>query len=400
MRLSRDIYVDPAKEEDENFAELADLFHHPSSEDDDALFEDYYNEDPIGVVVPMFDDPPITVEVVDQAIDEPPIDKPVVDCLIGPVNLSNSCFVDSVLVALFYDADVFVTTYILEATLKKVTKSTQLIFGDDATTDLKQRRQIQKHLQKFCDTMRMSHVRKCRRSVVPTTLTEMVTTLRQLVSSGKLSGSNFANGQQHDAAEFLAAIASVFHLQTNVNKRLIQISGTNDLLTAVPTTQVVTSTREEEAGITHHVFDWSPETTTSSCLENVSDSGILDRAYCGVDGAEYNRYLTVSKFIPSIFFIVHIDRTLRTAPQVDKTSFIVEERLMANGRYYNLMSIVLHNGQSVSHGHYTALICLKQKWHHYDDAKGYVVPVEQEHFHDIDRRYNVGNHAVLLFYSS
>ncbi len=268
-----------------------------------------------------------------------------------PSNHNNSCFIDSCLVGLFYRKCLLVEFLLIHAVLQIETCSTKFVYGNDAVTDLKQRRLVQKTLKKFIKNMRY-----------PTCdATAVVTLLRQQMSECRFS-SRFNDNQQHDASEFLSQLFEILQLDRGLNKRHIKVYATNDLLAPEPTSLVLTTSRQENIGCLFDVHAWALE---QSMLKGTTDSGILVSPLKLVDNREFFRTITMTELLPSLFFILYINRS---GNKPNRSPVTIDEHINANGQQFELHAAVLHHGDLDS-GHYTSLVKNNNgAWSLYNDS--------------------------------
>lgn len=269
-----------------------------------------------------------------------------------PQNQNNSCFLDSLLMALFYNRCIFLDFCFLNAILQSEQSSTRWIFGSDSKTDLNKRKEIQKILKNIVKSIR--HEKSNTNS--------FIATLRELISQCNFKALKNTNTQQ-EAMECLYILTEILQLNTKFNQQTTQVFGTNDLLYAIPTQQTETTNRSETCSCVLHLSEWNKDWNEFLLVTSL-DSGMLKEGFTS-DGKVYQRQLTFIKYVPkNSFFIIHLDRTVKNPPNIDSNSIFLEEYLMD----FNLTSIILHNGTNIHSGHYTCLIKKESFWFLYDDT--------------------------------
>jgi ubiquitin C-terminal hydrolase len=292
-----------------------------------------------------------------------------------PVNQNSSCYIDSVLVCLLHSPSTVLC--------KLFTETSSFYDGDKTLIRL---------LQKLCKRMSRQPER-----AVSNDATSIVNSIREHLTIFT-NNTCWLRGQQ-DASELMSTLIDMCKLD-NSNRRQVRIQGANDLISTIPDELITTSNRLESASIIHHVVDWVDGVTSSTtCLKNTSDSGVLDRPYVDtVTQIPYLRLMTSTSYQPeSGCFVIHIDRSLSADGTVDTRRFIIDS--VVNGKY-KLTGIVYHSGQ-LGHGHYTALLmheggtCVS----YYDDARHptiQTIPLEAV----VKVNMKLERQCVLLFYSN
>ena len=177
-----------------------------------------------------------------------------------PMNHRNSCYIDSVLVALFVENNVMVTSMFLTSILPIADKPSQFIYGSTGKEDLKMRQRIQKTLIGIVKQLRQGQENE-----------DGITNLRSLLGQCRF-GSNFDSGDQEDASDFLAVLCQVFNVHDHQNQQTMQVFGSHDLVNTPPKTATLTTDLTNSMGIVHHVFDWKPGCLVKNTISNTLDS--------------------------------------------------------------------------------------------------------------------------------
>lgn len=264
-----------------------------------------------------------------------------------PSNQRNSCYIDSVLVALFLTNNVLVTSMFLCNILPLAEKKSMFIHGETAKDDLKMRRAIQKTL--------IGIVKRIRQGSGDA---DGISTLRNLLGQCRFN-SNFNLGTQEDASDFLSVLCQVFNIHDNQNEQQMTVIGTHDLLSTPPKFSTLTTDLVNSTGLIHHVFSWKPGCIVQDTLVHMLDSVVEP-----FSKSNYVRAITTTLFKPNLFFIVHIDRT--ATGKLNRSPLFIETSLETNGHKFKLISIVLHSG-TIGGGHYICLVLQDRNLFVFDD---------------------------------
>lgn len=277
----------------------------------------------------------------------------------APRNKNNSCFLDSLLMALFFIDNLFIDYCFLNKVLHTETVKTKMIFGLDAENDLQKRKDVQMLLKTFVESIRQKTMNST---------DESVQNLRICLAECKFECLKNTT-QQQDAMEYLYALLEILQLNENFNELKTNVFGTNDLLNMNPDPIVCTTTRIEKTSPVYHIVTCTENDSLSHLLKTKLDSGILkDEFRDSMTGKTFQRQITTIQYVPlHSFFICHIDRTLLQKKQV---SIKLEECIYVNKKQFEICSIVMHQGSSITYGHYVCLLKTKdRKWMLYDDTK-------------------------------
>ncbi len=297
-----------------------------------------------------------------------------------PTNFNNSCFLDGLLMVLFYKKKLFVDYCFLHSILQMEFKKSKWIYGNDPTVDLEKRKEIQNTLLNFVQSIRQNS------NESPNFF---IAKLRnQIAECNFLSFKNVTI--QQDSIEYLHALGEILQLNDHFNNINIQVFGTNDLLNALPTELIETTNRIEKTSFIHRTCP-----SAKNFLKSNIDSGILKEGFKSINGEIYQRQITIIEYIPTNpFFILEIDRTMNNPPIVDRTLFDLKEFMFES---FELQAIGLHNGITIHSGHYTCLIKTGQNsWILYDDTQLLNRPLE---FKDAINRTNANENCVFLLFT-
>ncbi len=266
-----------------------------------------------------------------------------------PKNRNNSCFLDSLLVSLFWDNNVFLDFCFLHRVLTIEQTPTKWVFGTDGNIDLNYRNKVQENLLIFVRSMR---------KIVPriSNTTHAIKNLRVLLSDCK-SFPTFQNKTaQQEAMECLYAILDILQFDSNFNLLSTQVFGTNDLLSLKPQDCVCTVSRIEKVSCVHRVGQWNNNDTLTMLLHDRLDSGILKQP------VKYARMITLIEYRPiQIFFILHFDR----GGSSGQNPLCLQETISIEGQNFDIKSIMMHE-----RNHYRCLLKMKLdgQWMLYDDV--------------------------------
>jgi len=290
-----------------------------------------------------------------------------------PTNHRNSCYIDSVLVALFVENNARVTSMFLTSILPITANPSQFIYGRTVKEDLEMRQRIQKTLIGIVTQMRHGQQNE-----------DGITNLRRLLGQCRFD-SNFDLGDQEDASDFLAVLCQVFNVHDHQNQQTMQVFGSHDLVNTPPKTATLTTESTNSMGIVHHVFDWKPGCHVKDTLSNTLDSRVEP-----FSEQKFVRATTVTRFMPDSFFAVHVDRT--AGGKLNRSPLFTETSIISNGRTFKLMSIVMHMGGSIRSGHYVCLFFKEHKLFLYDD-------MNQSLTESTFTAEQIAQQCVIIFYS-
>jgi hypothetical protein len=295
-----------------------------------------------------------------------------------PLNKNNRCFANSVLVALFLQPNIYITSVFISAIIPKVLSRTKMLFSKDSVKqDLKYRQQVQKHLIEFIRNLRSFEGNKaadCEK-------------LLEVFSNANFQ-SNFADCQQHDACDFFNILCENFHLSDDVNSLKMQVFGTNDLVNTPPKTNVMTTDVTNSTGLIHYIVDFENDSTVQQNMNQINDD-LLSSPY---SSHNFFRVITKTSFFSNYFFCVNVERTTKGSAVNRKNILVNKTITLENGRKFKLFSAVLHNGSSINSGHYTTLINSENgDLMIFDDLKQSVVP-------SMLRMQDIASQIVMIFY--
>ena len=275
--------------------------------------------------------------------------KTVCENLRGLKNVSNSCYMDSVLFLLL----AIDNTYIREIMFKKGT-----------TGNLKK---IRNALARI-----VLYIRRLKSRKNSLTVTKLRTQLANCPIS--VGGSNFSQGGQEDAGEFLQRLVGLFNIYpANTSTTTF---GTNSLAKSVPSRKKTLTSKivDNKASIVHQVnsFDLQSRGTgiikIRDLLKSTEDSGKLTNVNKFIaNGVTYDRRLAISQVDDSPYLVFYIMRQNVFGPKIDTRIKPAQQlTLPLKKTKLKFSGVVLHSG-SRHVGHYYAYFRCGKIWYSYDD---------------------------------
>lgn len=274
----------------------------------------------------------------------------------GLKNKYNSCYLDSVLVALFAIDNEFINKEIFDKDVSEVVERKKNFECDsNARTDRETRTKIQDELKRITWYIRgVEHER-----------IDYCTKLREMFEQCNPETQEFYSRNMQDAGEFLNFLFDVFNVE---GMKYIQTS----FFTNSQNPQDVVwkeGTRSEYMG--------SPSITVGSFLVNqIKDGDELSKFLIQedlpegnhlYDGVYYSRRSNVTQYIPDKYMVFNVSRVSideKTRRQVKYRNPIIAPPEI--GHLY-LFAVVVHEGKSTQAGHYTCYLSCNGIWYYYDD---------------------------------
>lgn len=301
------------------------------------------------------------------------------------LNNNNSCYADSVLMALFQVQNLWMEFLF---TFMPLTKTEKVMDGSKKP-DFAFRRKFQKLLHMFVCVLRGKKQGKA---------AQVVKQIQSQISECHLF---MKVGQQQDASEFLCSIVEILQLDQNVNRLLTTVYATNDLLNKEPIFLTLTSSRTETAGfVLHRTLPWTELDSVSSFFLTVQDSGVLTNPL-RMNGNHFSRIITCSEFVPQSCFVVFCDRTIRSKnDEPDRSPLLIEPTIQHKDRCFFLHSLVMHKGQ-LNGGHYSSILFNPKQnvWILYDGVNSQQPLRNFDSFTECVKITQAAQCATLLFYS-
>lgn len=273
----------------------------------------------------------------------------------------NSCYQDSVLLALFALPNPVITREILKKNINTISNSGKkwISCADNNDTDYKRRKAIQDELMRITDSMRgLEHVRYCSK-------------LRTLIRHCPGSQAFHGTGTQ-DAGEFLLYLFNLFQVTNTVKQRITQVTNT---MIGVPGDVLIVNDAAEVSTplISVHPRDITglESVNVSQFLEHIDDATFdYDNRYIEPHtGQLFSRRIEINRVVSSSYLVFSFQRTYydhryghrkRAHTRVD-----CPETIQVDHRTLHLHAIITHVSS-----HYTCYIKCSGRWFFYDDDPG------------------------------
>lgn len=272
----------------------------------------------------------------------------------------NSCYQDSVLLALFAIPNKIITDGILDKDIKPsaLSKKKWISCGDTDAQDLENRKLVQHELRKITNSMR--------NLTGPKTCSDLRKVLRNCPGA-----QSFHDRGMQDAGEFILYLFNIFELNTITKNRITYV--TNNLKNNENLVQTF-----QETQVSTPIFNIPSQTLVRKCfkeyppslkhfLKNIDDSVLSkDNLYIHPDtGDSYQRRIEVINVISASYIIFYVQRlhlqdnnriTFQVAPVKIPESIVIGHKTL------RLHAIVVYSPE-----HYTTYIKCNKWWFYYDD---------------------------------
>lgn len=335
-----------------------------------------------------------------------------------PSNIANSCFIDSPLVALFATQNRILDFYFLFSLLKPEHIPTkQVVYSSSSQLslveeDLQFRRSVRRKLIQVTKRMRGLIVPNSYADRTIPSASKLISDLRQELATkarfhlgGEQQVSHVLSCQQ-DSLEWLLQLLEILQLHESVNRQVITVYVTNDMLTSQVNSLVLTSHRNEHASCLWMCHQWPANASVSSLLQ-IQDDSILHSPYRSASGTLYFRKITIMQFVPQMFFIIGLQRVLATSGQLNDIPVNIEETVNLNNHCFFLHAMVLRLGKETLKGHFVSVIqeplhsSSSLSWKVYDNLR----PTQERiftNFEDIllDSSLQAKSTCVMLIYTT
>jgi len=266
-----------------------------------------------------------------------------------------SCFMDSVLFAMFVQKHGFFVEEILN---KKITaQDTTYCEFDTPEKGIRYLKDFQKTLQKLADL-----IQKGERGL---TCIPVQKQLEKCNDRTRL----LMEGEQQDDADFLGALMEVFNsfptivekinYKSQDNKNWIKSSSAKSAVSLIE----AYLPSESKSGV--NLMDIIQQIQVNNYQNVPIESWIKDD-----DGKTYQFLATVENIINTNQLVIHTPRKnfVENKFVKNKTPVNFTEFIKNNDRMYELTAVTIHHG-SASGGHYTCFCKINSVWIHYDDMK-------------------------------
>ena len=304
----------------------------------------------------------------------------------------NSCYQDSVMLALFAIPNQFIDENILHANISDITDkpNRQIICGKNKAEDLEFRTKIQTELQNITNSIR-NGVRGKDCSL-----------LRQMIKKCPSSSKQkFHEKGMQDASEFLQYLFALFEIEGMTQQITVQVS--NDL--AEFPSELITSEKDKDKETTAPIvpmFIQNPSSdtkiNTNLFLQTIDDIKLDEDNLYRVKGKNYKRVIWSKKIISTPSFLVfYANRVYKQGMKEKRTNVEITpaEEIKIDSKLF-LYAIVVHHQQ-----HYTCYIRCGQLWFYYNDMNNQITFVgTYEQMLEVKGKPNVKSKGVLYFYSA
>ena len=299
----------------------------------------------------------------------------------------NSCYIDSVLFALFTFPCEFINKKIL---LNRINHSPSL-----STTDENIRNILQKYIIKLVISIRHTHdISDCSK-------------FRKILSFCTLRGKpDFGQTDQQEAGEFLVYLFTVFNINNLAKNRTITYV-TNNLSKNVTKNELQKSSISFDRKASPIIFIDSfllknkiqKNNQIFYFLKQFSDSGNLGKNnMVKYKGKLFKRRFSYVTYIDSPYIVFWAQRADPVTNSKITTVITPTQKItLQKGRVLYLNSIILHIG-SINTGHYITYFKYENKWYCYDDLKSKLVYIGN-YFKMININPCPKTNGVLYFYS-
>jgi len=278
----------------------------------------------------------------------------------GLKNISQSCYLDSVLLTLFAVPNKFVTDNILNANLQ-VREGPSFDCAENKgelqvaqQTDLTNRKRVQEQFRNMTESIRNTgDVKYC-------------TDLRSVLVNCS-NAEQYHKGGEKDAGEFLGYILSMF--DTNVARKEVVTYITNDL-GLNPNLIEVSKRIDPVASIIQFVDSFTLEKKKkhfiSEFLSKVMDSGEMSKNNrFKYNDQFYSRRIAKETLLSTPYLVFNIQRLHPVKNQRLHTPIVPTDTLtIADGQRFQLSAIVVY-----LQGHYVAFLKCGNDWYYYNDLR-------------------------------
>lgn len=272
----------------------------------------------------------------------------------GLNNVHNSCYIDSVLQALFVSPNLF-TEGLLKGDISS--DSRNKICRNDRTESIRARVAIQKELVNISDTIIGATSQKVKD----------VSKLRSLIRKCPVNQEFHGHGQ-HDSGEFLTYLLDFFPISSTATTRVVTW-GTNS------TDEVVSMTNRSKPSVVVDdkasvVITVDPFTLMSQDTEvdithylTEHNDSVLDSPFI-LDGASYTRRISNKSMVESPIVIININRRdPMNSGNVIQSKIIPTETIeLVGGQKFTFSAVVLYQDH-----HYVCYYKCDDMWYLYND---------------------------------
>jgi hypothetical protein len=318
--------------DDPHLREQAEEWDSESSEEDDEMHEENNS----------------SVEF--EPWDEPEFSMP---SFRGLNYIKNSCYIDSVLLALFAIPNKILDKNILKKDLSYISQSKKkwIGCGRDVNSDFFNRKQVQNELNRIANSMRgMEQVRDC-------------TMLRKYLENCPGS-QEFHRGGMQDAGEFLLYLFNIFEVGIMTKHRVTYVTNS----TTIPPENVVQTFQEFQISspvynISSHRLRTNKSLDIRDFLKDIEDARLSsDDLYRDPDtGIKYKRRIEINKVISTPYIVFNAQRLYSNGSR-SHTPIKFPDKIKIGKNVLILQAVIVHENH-----HYTCYIKYNKFWYHYDD---------------------------------
>lgn len=286
------------------------------------------------------------------------IEKSKICEITGLKNRGNSCYQDSVLLALLGIPNDFINKSIINKDIDDISNDPkrEIKCSDNIKNDRIRRNRIKKELNKIMNSIRNPEV---------SNKVENCSMLREHLSKcPSTSGQEFHSSRMQDAGEFLIYLFSLFNVTGT--KRYIKTIVTNDIendINFLENSKIVSERIETVSPIISIHSKSLRNTNIDYYLDFIEDTE-FDKfnLYKDKDGNTYKRKITYDSIEDSNYLIFYAQRLLQGDKRSYKKIIPNEEIILKSKKKLYLHAIVVHERL-----HYTCYIKCNNVWFHYND---------------------------------
>jgi len=302
------------------------------------------------------------ISIIDTFTPVPPLLKCV--SLTGPSNIGNTCYMDSVLFAMFAIPNIVLNNLTVNSTFK--IRYTEDICGKNINQDLIIRTDINNSIKKLVKSM---HTKNISSQISCYNLKQKIKKCKRLLV--------YYGDAQQDAGEFLTHIIDIYD-DINVAEKATTTYVTNNITEYnTDNMKIIGTVTDKKASIIKFVDAitlsfYGKNVDIGTFLSSTEDSGVFtkDNLYYDENRDSYIRRIAKESIVSTPYLIFNIQRLNPIDGKKSKIKIYPSEiiTLPISGQRFSLSAIVVHLGGS-SGGHYIAYIRCENKWLLYDDME-------------------------------
>jgi ubiquitin C-terminal hydrolase len=272
----------------------------------------------------------------------------------------NSCYIDSVLLAIFFNPNRVVKKYILEANIDDIVSKQQVWVRCHSSPRLDHRLRIliQEELYNIYNIIQGAEQRD-----------EMKTCekLRKILSHCQNLPERFDSSEMQDSGEFLTYLFNLFQIDVAKIERITVVG--KSINGKIEICKKVSNFIDEHAS---PIVDVSSEflrqykhINLRNCLSTYDDSVLCnDNLYKDENGLLYNRRIELFRVLSSPYIVFYVHRVHYSENNAYRlyTRVIAPESINLDTRQLELSAIILHRNY-----HYISYLKKDESWYFYDD---------------------------------